>query len=176
MKRLVLFSLLLFTACGPDIEAYKDQEPKLDVRQYFNGRLTGVGTITDFYSGEVTDRFTVEAHGAWEGNQGQLKEQFIFSDGRTEERLWDLQVDDAGKIVASAEDLVGKRKGKQLGNAMFSDYTIKRMEEGKPQEYTISDRMILVDDLYLTDERQMKQYGLPVAEMNITFHRLNEWN
>lgn len=176
MKRLILFSLLLITACGPDIEAYKDQEPKLDVRHYFNGRLTGVGTIKDPYSGEVTDRFTVEALGAWEGDMGQLKEKFTFADGRTEKRLWTLQVNDAGKVLASAEDVVGPRKGKQLGNAMFSDYTITRMEEGKANEYSVSDRMILVDDLYLTDERHMTQFGLPVSEMNITFHRLNEWN
>ena len=60
---------------GPSVERYAQEKPALDLAQYFQGRTTGWGMVTD-RSGEVTRRFVVQIDGRFEGNTGVLDETF----------------------------------------------------------------------------------------------------
>jgi hypothetical protein len=179
MKKLrpwiALWAVVFATACDPDISTYKAAEPKLDIREYFSGRLSGVGTVTD-YTGEVTERFTIDADAKWEGNQGTLKETFRHADGREVERMWNLSVNDAGLVRARATNVKGEAKGEQQGNALFLDYTLLETEAGQKVEYDVADRFFLVDSIYLMNHGAMKRMGMPMKSWQISFHKLNEWN
>ena len=81
---------VLLTGCaGPTPADYASQTPVLDLRQYFNGKLLAHGIATD-RSGKVVQRFTVQMTGTWQGDEGTLDEQFSYSDGRREQRIWKL--------------------------------------------------------------------------------------
>lgn len=176
LKRLTVLALLAVASCGqPDVKDFRTEEPKLDVREYFKGRLIAFGTVTD-YSGEITDRVFVEMNGAWEGNTGQLKEHFRYADGTTEDRTWNLQVSADGKQVkGTREDVIGEAKGEQAGNALFMEYTLKRKVDGSEMELTADDRLYLIDGPYLVNEIRLKKFGVTVATFNLGFHRLNEF-
>lgn len=171
----LLVACAWIVACAPDIETYRKAEPKLDIRQYFVGRLSGVGTESDF-GGEILARFTVEANGSWEGNEGTLNETFRYTDGHEETIRWKLTVNDAGKVQATADHAQGTVAGEQQGNAMYLHYDMGRgTGEGKT-EYAVEDRFYLIDDLYLINEASWKRFGFPARKRSITFHKLNEWN
>jgi len=167
------FGLLLsVTGCAsPGIEAYKNNGPTVDIREYFNGDLVAYGTVQDF-TGKVLSRFTAKIHGSWQGNQGTLNEHFLFDDGKTEQRLWSFTLNDDGSFKGTAHDVIGEAKGRQLGNAIFMDYTLKRTIDGREMEFTMDDRLYLIDNTYLMNQTKMKKFGITVAELNIGFHKV----
>ena len=69
---------------------YSSEKPVLDLRQYFNGVVDAWGIFTD-RSGKVVKRFTVVMHCQWNGYQWVLDEDFVYSDGSKQKRIWTLQ-------------------------------------------------------------------------------------
>ena len=107
MKRRLLLSLaagttaLLLGGCASqNIASYAGQQPALDLQQYFNGTLDAYGVFTD-RSGVVVKRFTVVMQCSWDGDNGVLDEDFTYSDGTKQKRIWTLQKIGAGKFTAA---------------------------------------------------------------------------
>ncbi len=164
-------SVFALSACsGPDVAAYKEVKPKLDIREYLNGKLRAFGIIED-YSGKVVNHFTVDLTGEWKGNVGTLTEHFVFDDGKKEERIWTITVDEKGGIVGTAHDIVGQSKGKQSGNAFNMTYTLKREVNGRTMEFSMDDWMYLVDEKHLINKTSMKKFGITVARLTIGFYK-----
>ena len=95
MKRRLLLSSMAATAvaatgcAGPSLDKHIQLEPRLDLRQYFNGVVDAWGVFTD-RSGQVVKSFTVVMNCAWNGEEGVLDEDFVYSDGTTQKRIWRL--------------------------------------------------------------------------------------
>jgi hypothetical protein len=70
---------------SPSIEDFSQEKPVLDLRTYFNGKVDAWGIFTD-RNGKVVKRFTVEMNCTWQGDQGVLDEDFVYSDGSQENR------------------------------------------------------------------------------------------
>ena len=93
MKRRLLLgsvaagALTLGGCASHQIEEHAGQQPTLDLRQYFNGTLDGYGIFTD-RSGKVVKRFTVVMQCSWEGDNGVLDEDFTYSDGTKQRRVY----------------------------------------------------------------------------------------
>ena len=96
MKRRLVLSggiaatLGLAGCAGPQVNDYAGEKPLLDLRQYFNGTLDAYGVFTD-RSGQVVKRFTVVMRCSWTGEEGVLDEDFVYSDGTTQKRIWRLK-------------------------------------------------------------------------------------
>ena len=97
MKRRLLLTgmagsaaLALAGCAGPQINDYASEKPVLDLREYFNGTLDAYGLFTD-RSGKVVKRFTVVMRCTWTGDEGVLDEDFIYSDGTLQKRIWRLK-------------------------------------------------------------------------------------
>ena len=73
-----------------NIDSYRAEKPVLDLQQYFNGTLDAYGVFTD-RSGTVVKRFSVVMHCSWKDGQGVLDEDFVYSDGSTQKRIWRLK-------------------------------------------------------------------------------------
>jgi len=162
---------LLSGCASPGIEEYKDNAPRVDVREYLNGKLVAFGSITDF-RGKVTDRFTAQLEGSWEGNKGTLKEDFTYDDGHKEQRIWSFTLTDDGRITGTAHDIIGEATGRQLGNAIFMEYVLERERNGSKMRFTMDDRLYLIDETYLINHTRIKKFGITVATLDIGFHKL----
>ena len=57
---------------------YRDQSPKLDIRQELNGTLQCEGVIYG-PTGRVSSRFVAEMRASWEGNTGKMTESFRYT-------------------------------------------------------------------------------------------------
>src|SRR3954466_13000488 len=85
-----LAALLLAACAAPEPRDYASQQPRLDLRTYFNGHVTGWGLVQD-RSGQVTRRMTVEMDSTWDGDVGTFDERFTDADGRRETRVWKIR-------------------------------------------------------------------------------------
>ena len=74
---------LAMTGCStrPQVADYASGKPIFDLKNYFNGMVDGWGIFTD-RSGKVVRRFIVTMNCSWNGEEGILDEDFVYSDGK----------------------------------------------------------------------------------------------
>ena len=174
--RLTLAALAL--ACGiglagcasPTPSDYASQTPRLDLRDYFNGKLLAHGIVTD-RSGRVTQRFTVQITGTWQGDQGTLDEQFSYADGRREQRIWRLVRGADGRYTGRADDVVGQAEGQASGNALNWRYTLRVPVDGRSWDVEFDDWMFLVDPQVMINRAVMSKFGIRLGEVLLSFQR-----
>lgn len=167
-----LASCALLAGCASPAPAdYASQTPVLDLREYFNGKLLAHGIVAD-RSGRVTQRFTVQLTGTWQGDQGTLDEQFSYADGRREQRVWRLTRGADGRYTGRADDVVGEALGQASGNALNWRYTLRVPVDGRSWEIEFDDWMFLVDPQVMINRAVMRKFGIRVGEVLLSFQRL----
>ena len=114
----VLVAAMLAACSGPRPEQYASAQPQLDIQTYFNGTLDAHGMFQD-RSGAVVKRFVVVMRCRWQGDTGTLDEDFTYSDGTKQKRIWTLTKTGAGTFTATAPDVVGVAHGVASGNALL---------------------------------------------------------
>ena len=176
--KLRLFSALtalvatLLTACAsaPVPTDYSTEKPALDLASYFKGDLVGHGLFTD-RSGKVQRRFTVAMKGTWTGDDGVLDEDFTYSDGKKERRVWRLKKLPGGRYTGMADDVVGTAQGQVAGNALQWKYTLRLPVDDKVYEVQFDDWMYLMDDRVMLNKAQMSKFGIHLGEVTLSFYK-----
>ena len=161
-------AVLLAACAGPQPADYAAEKPLLDLAQYFNGRLNAHGVFTD-RSGQVVKRFTVVMDGSWQGNQGVLDEDFTYSDGTKQRRIWRLTKLDGGRYTGTADDVVGTAQGQAAGNAFNWKYTLQLPVDGKIIEVQFDDWMWLIDERVMLNKAVMSKFGVTLGEVTLAF-------
>ena len=157
------------TGCGSQqINDYAAEKPVLELRDYFNGTLDAYGVFTD-RSGKVVKRFTVVMKGTWTGDDGVLDEDFIYSDGTVQKRIWRLKRLANGKYSGVADDVVGIADGQQSGNAFNWTYTMALPVDGKVYEVQFDDWMYLMTDKVMLNKATMSKFGWRLGEVTLSF-------
>lgn len=113
----VLSVLMLGGCASVDVSEYRAEQPALDLRQYFNGDIDAWGMFQD-RSGKVVKRFHVVIKASWRGDVGTLDEDFTYSDGTKQRRVWTLTRQTDGNYIGRADDVVGEAHGELSGNAL----------------------------------------------------------
>lgn len=166
-----LATLSLTGCASPTPADYASQSPKLDLKQYFNGKLLAHGIVTD-RSGKLLQRFTAEITGTWVGDTGTLDERFTYADGRKETRVWTLQRGADGRYTGTAADVLGEAQGQAAGNALNWRYTLLLPIEGRTWEVQFDDWMFLVDDQVMLNRAVMSKFGIRLGEVLLSFQKL----
>ncbi len=171
----LLLSLLLAGCTALDPSVYAGETPALDLRRYFDGTLEGHGLVTD-RAGRVQRRFVVTIRASWTSDVGTLDEDFAWSDGERERRVWTLRRAGAdGSVrrwIGTAADVIGEARGTVAGNALNWRYTFDlKTREGKRYELEFDDWMYLIDERVLLNRATMSLYGIRVGEVLIAFRR-----
>jgi hypothetical protein len=169
-------ALLLASCSSIDPQVYRSEQPALDLQRYFNGTLEGHGMFQD-RSGQVQRRFVVTIKASWAGDVGTLDEDFLWSDGKREKRVWTLRKatgDTSGtRWVGTAADVIGEARGVVSGNALHWTYTFDlKTDDGKRYEVAFDDWMFLIDERVMLNRAVMSFYGFRVGEVFISFRRL----
>jgi hypothetical protein len=168
----LLAATLLLASCAsaPTPTDYAAETPRLDLRRYFDGPLTAHGIFTD-RGGKVARRFTVRMTGTWNGNQGVLDEDFTYSDGKKERRIWRLTDLGGGRYVGRADDVVGDAIGVAAGNALNWRYTLALPVDGKVYEVQFDDWMYLMDERVMLNKAVMSKFGITLGEVTLAFYK-----
>ena len=183
--------------CGTQqIADYANEKPALDLRRYFNGTLDAYGVFTD-RSGKVVKRFTVVMNCTWQGDSGVLDEDFSYSDGTKQKRVWRLTRLADGSYTGRADDVVGEALGESRGNAFHWAYTLSLPVDGTPSdagppqgasapsggsavreatsvgativEVQFDDWMYLVNDKVMLNKAAMSKFGIRLGEVTLSF-------
>jgi hypothetical protein len=173
MKRRHLLALapaLLAACAAPDVSDYAREQPPLDLRTYFNGRVDGYGIFTD-RNGKVVRRFTVVVDGQWHGDDGVLDEHFTYSDGTTQRRVWRLRALGGDRFAGQADDVVGEAMGQASGNSLHWNYTLALPVDGSTWHVQMDDWMHLVDGEVLLNRTAMRKFGIHLGDVTLSFRR-----
>ena len=163
---LVVFS---FSSCAiQSIENYENEKPSFDLQEFFNGNTTGWGIVQD-RSGTVTRRFVVEILGKFNGSEGTLDEQFKWSDGKDEQRIWRLNKVNSKQWIGTADDVVGKAVGTISGNTLKWEYILKLPLENGSINVKFDDWMYLVDENVLMNKAKFSKFGFVLGEVTLSF-------
>ncbi|MCW8907381.1 MAG: DUF3833 domain-containing protein [Sedimenticola sp.] len=171
LKPLLLVSAVTLAGCaGVDVTDYRAEQPELKLESYFNGKLDAWGMFQK-RNGEVVKRFRVEIDARWEGDKGVLDEQFRYSDGTTQRRVWHLVKIGEERYLGEAEDVVGVAEGEVSGNALHWTYTLKLPVDGKVYEVTFDDWMYLQEDGVMINRSVMTKFGFRLGEVILFFRK-----
>ena len=135
------------------------------------GALIGHGMFSD-RSGQVQRRFVVTIKATWNGDVGTLDEDFVWSDGKTEKRIWTLRpVPGApGRWTGTADGVIGEARGTVAGNALHWKYDFRlKTDEGKTYDIAFDDWMFLIDERVMLNRAVMSFWGFRVGEVLISF-------
>ena len=176
MKRRLLLTTLAAAfalagcASAPTPQDYAAEQPVLSLEQYFNGPLTAHGLFTD-RAGKVKRRFVVKLVGRWQGGVGTLEEDFSYSDGKTERRVWTITALGDGRYRGTAADVVGAATGEARGNALRWSYTLRLPVDGTTYDVQLDDWMYLMDDKVMLNKARMSKFGLHLGDVTLSFHK-----
>ena len=167
---------LLSGCASQQISDYSGQTPALDMRSYFNGIVDAYGVFTD-RSGKVVKRFTVVMNCSWQGAPGQeegvLDEDFLYSDGSKQKRIWRLKRQSGtgaqGRYIGRADDVVGEAVGEEQGNAFYWTYTLSLPVDGRVIEVRFDDWMYLMNDRVMLNKATMSKWGVYLGEVTLSF-------
>ncbi len=159
------------TGCASQsLDGYAKETPKLDMRTYFNGKLDAYGQFAD-RSGQVVRRFKVVMDCSWNGNEGVLDEDFTYSDGKKDRRIWRLTRKGDGTYTGRADDVVGIANGRESGNAFYWAYTLRLPVDGKTYDVDFEDWMYLIDDRVMLNKAVMTKFGVRLGEVTLSFYK-----
>ena len=166
---------------------YASEKPVLDLERYFDGTVDAWGVFQD-RSGRIVRRFTVVIRCSWEGDVGTLDEDFVYSDGSTQKRIWTLRKSgeaatragatpgggtDARVVrwTGTAADVVGEALGEVSGNAFNWRYTMALEVDGRTWQVDFDDWMYLVDERTMLNRAVMSKFGVRLGEVLLSFRK-----
>jgi hypothetical protein len=162
---------LVLSACATVTpQDYAAEKPKLDLREYFNGKVDAWGIVQD-RSGKVLKRMTVEMTCTWNGDVGTLDERFTYADGTKETRVWTIRKD-GDRYTGTAADVVGEAAGVAAGNTLRWNYVLDAKREGGGTVHLdMDDWMWLVDAQTLVNKTSFSKFGIKFGEVTIFFRK-----
>lgn len=143
------------------------QAGHFDIRSHFNGPVKCEGAIFG-PTGRVSSRFDADFECRWEGNKCVMEEVFRYDDGSVQERAWNLELGNDGKIKASASDVEGVGSGRQMGDAVQLRYKLRLPEKSGGHVLDVVDWMYLAPNGVIINRSQFRKFGIKVAELVAT--------
>ena len=98
-----------------------------------------------------------------------LEEDFVYSDGATERRVWRITHHGQGRYTGRADDVIGEAQGQAAGNALRWAYTLRLPVDGKTYDVQFDDWMWLVDDRVMINKATMSKFGFRLGEVTLSF-------
>lgn len=174
MRRRALLGLLLcLTGCaGLSADPDAGKARQFDVAGYFTGRLKAWGIVEPRFGGTVR-QFTVELEGRRDGDDVVLDEQFLFSDGERQQRLWRVRRQADGSYRGEAADVPGGAAGREDGASFSWNYDLDLKVGGSSWRIAFRDWMFRIDDEVALNRAFLSKWGIPVGEVTIAFRKLS---
>lgn len=171
LRAMLLVLCIGLASCSQvDVNTYSEASPKLDLREFFEGRVEAWGMFQK-RSGEVVRRFHVEIDGYSEGDALILDESFTYDDGSTQKRIWTLTPQGAGRWSGTADDVVGEAQGEVSGNTFRWKYVLSLPVDDKVYDVHLDDWMYLIDENTMANRSFMTKFGIEVGQITLFFRK-----
>lgn len=161
---------LLVGCTNMNVTDFKSGKPRLVLEEYFAGQTIAAGIFQDRF-GTVRRQFVVEIDGDWDGETLTMVEDFSYSDGETEQRIWKLTKLDEHRYEGTAEGVVGKASGEARGNAFNWIYTFDLKVGDSTWRVDFDDWMFLQPGGVLINKATVSKWGVTIGEVTLAFHK-----
>lgn len=166
-----LLAVILSGCSTIDVSQYRNNAPRLDLFEFFQGSTKGWGIVQD-WRGQLTRQFTVDIIGTLDGDSTlTLEEKFYWDDGKESERVWVITRSDDHSYSGRADDVVGSASGVLYGNVLNWQYQLNLEVDDDTWKIGFDDWMFLVSRELLLNRATMKKFGLKVGEVTIAFQK-----
>ena len=108
--------------------------------------------------GNLKREFTVDLEGDWDGTTLTLIEDFLYSDGETEQRIWRITRTGDGTYEGRADDVVGVANGIARGKALNWSYDLM---------LKVGDSRIKV----LINKADVSKFGITIGTVTLFFQK-----
>ncbi len=171
--RLLLIAVVaLLTGCGSmDARDFADAQPRLVLEEYFAGRTRGWGLFED-RSGNLRRQFVVDIDGTWDGRELVLDEDFTYSDGEKDRRVWRIVRKDSHTYEGRATDVVGVAQGSVYGNALNWRYDLELEVDDDTWLVHFDDWMFLQPDGVVINRARVSKWGIDIGEVTLVFRKM----
>lgn len=124
--------------------SFLEMAPKVDLKQFFKGEIESFAIIKDG-NDKIIGSYTGTMRGEWDENKGVLKQNFLYNEGRRDNRTWLITDNGDGTFSAVGHDVVESETGRQIGNVIQMPYSFAIVENGVRQKIKYEDNFYLVD-------------------------------
>jgi len=128
----------------PQID-YLEGAQKMDIKKFFDGDIAGFA-IKQGENGKIIETQSITVSASWDENKGVIKKNAVANDGTKDIRTWLITVNSDGTFDAVGHDVASPAKGKQIGNAAQSFYSLMVNDKSGREEVEFEERMYLVSD------------------------------
>ncbi len=142
--------------------------PTLDPATYFNGTLSAYGVFVDRF-GSLRRQFHVTVVGRRTSQGFQLDEAFVYDDGETEMRRWEVTKFGEGQYKGICADVVGYATGQLEGNMLSWRYKFRLPLYGRKISVMFDDVMVLLEAGILVNRAVVSKWGIKLGEVLISF-------
>ncbi|WP_020682558.1 DUF3833 domain-containing protein [Marinobacterium rhizophilum] len=150
------------------IKQFHDATPRLKLESYFEGRVLAWGSFEDRF-GTVRRQFFVEIEGRWDGTELVLHEDFSYSDGEQQTRIWSIRPNGADGYIGRADDVIGVARGQVAGNALNWQYDMELPVGDRQWRVHFDDWMLLQPGGVMLNRAQVSKWGLRIGEVRLFF-------
>ena len=149
---------------------FKNTEPSMTIEKYFDGPVKAWGLLQD-RGGKVTRQFKADMFGSFDGEILTLKEDFYWTDGEKQNRIWKIKKIDQNHYEGSAPDVVGMAKGYQYGSAFKFEYDLMVPFKGKNIKVSFDDWIFKQDEDVAINRATLTKFGFKVGELTVFFKK-----
>ena len=151
-------------------EDFKGRAPTINIEKYFEGSVEAWGLLQD-RKGKVTRQFKADMFGKFENNILTLEENFFWTDGEEQKRVWKIKKIDEHNYIGTASDVVGEAKGFSYGSAFKFEYDLMIPIKGKNIKISFDDWIFKQDDKVAINRAKLTKFGFKVGELTVFFRK-----
>lgn len=151
-------------------EDFAGAEPRFLLEEYFEGRTRAWGIFQDRF-GNLWRQFVVDIQGTWDGETLTLVEDFVYSDGETEQRIWRVRRTGEHTYEGTADGVVGIAQGRAYGNVVNWAYDFDLRVGDRTWRVHFDDWMFLQDNDVMINRATVTKWGFTLGEATIFFQR-----
>jgi len=163
-------SLMLAGCSGMQLEDFSSQQPELRLEEYFVGETRAWGIFEDRF-GNLKRSFTVDITGTLNNGMLKLDERFLYNDGETDQRIWNITVKENGNYEGQAADVVGTAQGRVAGNALNWQYELNLPVGQRIWKVHFNDWMFLQSDGVLINKAKVTKWGIHLGTVTLFFQK-----
>jgi hypothetical protein len=152
-----------------DINMFEKQS-QLILEDYFEGSTYAWGIVEDRF-GQLRQQFLVTIEAQQLDDTLVLDEQFLYDDGRREQRIWRIERHDNGRYTGTANDVIGTAQGQTRGNTLHWQYQMDLEIGNNRWRVDFDDRMWLQPGGVLINRADIKKWGITLATVSIFFSK-----
>ena len=151
-------------------EDFKETKPIINIEKYFEGPVKAWGLLQD-RKGKVTRQFRADMFGKFQNNILTLEEEFFWTDGEKQKRVWKIKKIDEHNYIGTAPDVIGEAKGFSYGSAFKFEYDLMIPIRGKDIKISFDDWIFKQDDKIAINRATLKKFGFKVGELTVFFQK-----